>query len=168
MIEESTEELGLTHCNYCGWSFPKELVKEVKENNEHFYCEMCGAENKIEENDILRSKKEKVKKKIKSPLLVKELRFLFFRHIYEILKSLNYTLEFKKDQKQLTLHQADRLAKILRDRIINQEFQKEWLKNLPNIRRIDFEERYENLQSYLSSKRKYRERFLKFFRKVIE
>ncbi|MFX1340566.1 MAG: hypothetical protein ACFFDK_18295 [Promethearchaeota archaeon] len=163
-----TENIDFDYCKYCGWSFPEEFVKEVKENNEQFYCEMCGAENKIEKNDILRSKKEKIKKKIKSPLIVKELRLLFFRHIYEILKSPNCTLEFKKDQKQLTLHQTDRLTKILRDRIVNQEFQKDWLNNLPNIRRIDFEDRYENLQSYLSSKRKYRERFLKFFRKSIE
>ena len=143
-------------------------------------CESCRTENKIENfeiqddnlNESTKIKKEKSDKKRRSSSSKKEfnrpIRLYVFRTIYEMLKDPEHNYDIKEDQGELTKFQLNRLANALRKKFLEQEIQEEWFGQLQVIKRLDFEGYYEDLQLKLSSKRQFREDFLRDFQKAIE
>ena len=85
-----------------------------------------------------------------------------------MLKDDEYNFDVKENQDELTENQLNRLAYALRKKFLEQEIREEWLNNLNVIKRLDFKEYYENLQLMLSSKRQFKENFLRDFQKAIE
>ena len=179
MIKENVEELGFYRCEYCGRSFPERLIKKSQRKNKSITCELCGEKNDFRDKKISElNDKERdyvinlTKKKDKNAELNKavnyQIRFFILRHIYEILKNSNYNTDLRKNQNELTLNQVNYFADILRNIIVNEEIREEWLIYLGKVRRIDVENEYKILQSWLKNKKIYRKKYLSLFRKAIE
>ena len=168
------------HCKYCGAKFPEDSLNDITDDINIIVCESCGTENKIESFEIQNDKKKertnvkkgKSDKNRKDSSSKKEfnrqIRLYIFRTIYEMLKDPEHNFDIKENQNELTEFQLNRLAFALRKKVLEQEIQEEWLNNLNIIKQLDFKEYYENLQFILSSKRQFKENFLRDFQKAIE